>query len=64
MTVGTERAARSHNVDPFTAGDLESWGGIVSGRGVFCSLIDCLRYAEEEPNAEDGKAPDGGDPAA
>jgi hypothetical protein len=29
MSVGS--TTRSKNVDPFTRGDLESWGGIVSG---------------------------------
>ena len=32
MSIGAGMSVRSHDTDPSTTGDLEAWGGIVSGR--------------------------------
>jgi uncharacterized protein YidB (DUF937 family) len=45
-STGAGYSARSHDTDPFTTGDLEAWGGIVSGR-----IVDFAREIGVSPEA-------------
>jgi hypothetical protein len=50
-STGAGYSARSHDTDPFTTGDLEAWGGIVSGR-----IVDFACEIGVSPDAIEGAA--------
>ena len=50
-STGAGYSARSHDVDRFEAGSLESWGGIVSGR-----IVDFAREIGVSPEAIEAAA--------
>ena len=50
-STGAGYSARSHDVDRFETGSLESWGGIVSGR-----IVDFAREIGVSPDAIEAAA--------
>ena len=50
-SAGAGYSARSHDTAPFTTGDLEAWGGIVSGR-----IVDFAREIGVSPDAIEAAA--------
>jgi len=50
-STGAGYSARSHDTAPFTTGDLEAWGGIVSGR-----IVDFAREIGVSPEAIEAAA--------